>query len=87
MKPEMLALLCCPVTHSPLKLAAGQQLGLINAVIGRGELKTANGIQLKSPLQAALLSEDGLRIYRIENEIPILLADESIAADQIEGLN
>jgi uncharacterized protein YbaR (Trm112 family) len=33
-----------------------------------------------------LITTNGTRIYRVEDEIPIMLETESIPADQIDGL-
>jgi uncharacterized protein YbaR (Trm112 family) len=36
-------------------------------------------------LAAGLITVDGKRVYRIEDDIPVMLADEAIMVSQLDG--
>jgi uncharacterized protein YbaR (Trm112 family) len=76
---ELLDILVCPDTHQPLRLADEELLGEINASVSRGELRNRGGTVVTRALQAALVSEDGRRVYPVRDDIAIMLIDESIA--------
>ncbi len=75
---ELLAILRCPETMSTLKLMSDEQLQQLNERISRGGVSTLGGDPVRTPLQAGLVTEDGGRVYRIEDEIPIMLIEEAI---------
>ncbi len=81
---ELLEILCCPVTRVPLRLASPELVARINERVRAGALKYQNGATVKDELQEALLTTDGLRIYAVRDDIPIMLADESIPVDQFD---
>ena len=51
--------------------------------IAGGALRTEGGSALTTPTAAALITRDGRSIYRIEDDIPVMLPDEAIATAQI----
>ncbi len=80
---ELLEILCCPKTKVPVEMLSEDKLKAVNDRIGRGEVKTVDGSKVDKPLDAGLITEDGKTIYRIDDDIPIMLIDEGIPADQI----
>jgi len=46
----------------------------------------ANDTVVETPLGEGLITKNKQRIYRIDDGIPVMLEEESIAVDQIEGL-
>ncbi len=80
---ELLEILCCPKTKVPVEMLSEDKLKALNDRIGRGEVKTVDGSKVDRPLDAGLITEDGETIYRIDDDIPIMLIDEGIPADQI----
>ena len=62
--PAMIALLRCPVTKQPLRLATTAETATYG--IPEGDV--------------ALASEDGTRLYRTVNEMPVLLASSEVVA-------
>lgn len=80
---ELLEILCCPKTKVPVEMLSEDKLKAVNDRIDRGEVKTADGSKVDKPLDAGLITEDGKTIYRIDDDIPIMLIDEGIPADQI----
>jgi uncharacterized protein YbaR (Trm112 family) len=71
-------LLACPVTGSPLRFMSADRLADINRQAAGGRLRYADGRPVEEPLSAALVTQDGQRIYRIDDGIPILLAEDGI---------
>ncbi|MBN8726436.1 MAG: hypothetical protein J0H15_01865 [Xanthomonadales bacterium] len=84
MDNRLLDILCCPATRVPVRLLAAAELEALNAAIGAGEdVTTADGTRVGTPLVAGLITRDGRTVYRIEDDIPVMLADEAIATGQI----
>jgi len=85
MDRKLLDILVCPVTRLPLSVLEKRGLDALNAAVSAGGVKRADGSPEAQPLREALVTRDRQRIYRIEDGIPVLLADEAIATNQIEG--
>jgi uncharacterized protein YbaR (Trm112 family) len=84
MDKKLLAILCCPVTHKGLSLAAAGTLKSINSAIAAGKLVNRDGSVLSGSLQEALVTDDGKIMYPVNDGIPVLLEGESVAMEQIE---
>ena len=80
--PEVLALLICPETRSALHHADAPMIADLNARIARGEVRNREGKPVQEPLDGGLLRADGLWLYPIQDGIPILLIEESIATSK-----
>lgn len=83
MDKRLLDILCCPVSKSPVRLLSRAQLDTINAAIRGGAVETVAGAAVGTALAAGLVTEDGKVIYRIEDDIPVMLADEAIGTTQL----
>lgn len=81
----LLDILCCPVTKTPVKPLARDKLDILNRAIEQGEIKFRDGSVVDSPLEEALITQDGKTIYRVSDDIPIMLEDQGIAANQVPG--
>ena len=79
---ELLKILCCPKTKVPVELLSDDKRNTLNERIKKGEVKTVEGKKVDTPLEAGLITEDQQTIYRIDDDIPIMLIDEGIPADQ-----
>ncbi len=86
MNKRLLDILCCPISKTPVTPMGKAQLEALNSAIATGTVKTEAEDVVDQPFEAGLITIDGKRIYRIEDDIPIMLADEAVAAAQIEGL-
>jgi len=82
---KFLEILVCPVTKVPLKELNADRLAILNRLVSQGEITHRDGSPVKEPLSAALITADGRTVYRIDDDIPILLEDSGIAAHQVPG--
>lgn len=83
MDKRLLTILRCPVSHKGLSILKKDRLEKINAAIQRGELKNLEGEVLAEPLAEALVTDDGKRVYPIDDGIPVLLEGEAIGMEQL----
>ena len=82
---KLLDILRCPVTKQQVFTLTEQQMATINQAIAAGNVVHADGSAIDNPLQEGLVTKNGNRVYRIEQDIPVMLEDESILTNQIEG--
>ena len=75
---ELLEILACPETHTPLAMADAATLAALNERIGAGGVCTHSGAAVSNPVEEALLRADGKCVYVIEDGIPNLLIDDRI---------
>ncbi len=80
---EMIKILCCPVTKQPVELLAQDRLDKLNDLIKQGQVKDKDGSSVDLVAEGALITEDGKTIYRIDDDIPVMLAKAGIDAAQI----
>jgi uncharacterized protein YbaR (Trm112 family) len=64
--PQLLAILVCPETRTPLHEAA------------EGRLRNRAGQAVEGPIQGGLIREDGRVLFPIVDGIPVMLIDEAI---------
>lgn len=76
---HLLDILCCPITHVALKPLGSAALVHLNEAIARGEIQQADGSPVTTPLQDGLVTLGGEWIYRIDDDIPVMLADQAIS--------
>ncbi len=83
MDSRLLDILCCPVSKLPVRLLKKPELEALNRSIQAGGIETAAGHAITKPLTAGLIRTDGKLIYPIEDDIPVMLADEAIGTVQL----
>jgi len=83
MDRKLLDLLVCPTTRQPLHLLDKTGLAALNQAIANGSVTRADGSAQTTPLTAALVTHDRKTLYRVEDDIPVLLPEEAIASAQI----
>ncbi|WP_313398254.1 Trm112 family protein [Stenotrophomonas sp.] len=83
MDRKLLDLLVSPDTRQPLALLESAGLDALNRAIGTGSITRADGSTQAQPLREALVTADRKLVYRVDDGIPVLLADEAIATSQI----
>lgn len=84
MDRKLLDILCCPATRQPLAMLDAQALDALNRAIAGGGVKRADDTVQGEVLREALLTRDRKTVYRVDDGIPVLLAEEAIATAQIE---
>jgi len=82
---RLLDILCCPVSKSPLKQLSKEQLRTLNEAIAGGKVAFVDQRPVTSALQDGLIAEDGKVLYRIEDDIPVLLPEEGIGTTQLDA--
>ena len=82
---RLLDILCCPETKQPVKPLNSTQLEALNAALKQSALKLADGSDHTQPLKAGLITADGKTIYRIDDDIPVMLVDQAIATSQLSA--
>jgi len=81
--PELIEILVCPESLQVVRLARDEELERVNRGILTGHLKNRRGEVVTEPLQSALIREDGLLLYPVRDDIPVMLIDESIPIDPL----
>lgn len=85
MDRKLLDLLVCPTTRQPLAMLDGRGLQTLNEAVAAGGIVRDDGTAQAEPLREALVTRDRKRVYRIDDGIPVLLAEEAIATAQVDG--
>ena len=85
MDRKLLDILVCPATRQPLALLEAAGLETLNRVIANDGVKRNDGAAQSEPLREALVTRDRKTVYRVDDGIPVLLAEEGIATAQIDG--
>jgi uncharacterized protein YbaR (Trm112 family) len=80
---RLLDILCDPISKTPLRMLNANELTALNRAVEAGSLETIAGEKVKAPLQAGLITTDGKVVYRIEDDIPVMLPDEGIGTLQL----
>tara|TARA_B100000963_G_C22524606_1_gene624679 strand:- start:80 stop:334 length:255 start_codon:yes stop_codon:yes gene_type:complete len=83
MDKYLLTILQCPISKKGLNILKKDQLTKINTAIEGGTLMNHGGILVVEQLDAALITDDGKRIYPVIDDIPVLLEEESISLEQL----
>ena len=75
----------CPETKVPVRPLVRAELDALNRAIVSGGVLTTAAVAVAAPLQAGLITQDGKLVYRIEDDIPVMLTDEAIGTTQLEA--
>jgi uncharacterized protein YbaR (Trm112 family) len=79
---ELLDILVCPESRTPLALAEGTVVERLNQAIQAGQLRSRCGQKVERRLDGGLVRQDGTLLYPIIDGIPVMLMDEAIPLDQ-----
>ena len=83
MDKRLLTILRCPISHKGLSVLKSDKLADINAAISSGAVVNHDGVTLSAALTEALVTDDGKRIYPVDDGIPVLLEAESINLERL----
>lgn len=83
MDKRLLDILCDPVTKTPVRPLRRDELDVLNRAISAGGIDTVAGQKVTAPLTAGLITTDRKVVYRIEDDIPVMLAEEGIGTLQM----
>jgi uncharacterized protein len=76
--PQLLAILVCPETRTPLHPADSALIARLNREAAEGTLKNRAGQSVEGPIEGGLIRQDGKLLFPIIDGIPVMLIDESI---------
>jgi uncharacterized protein YbaR (Trm112 family) len=79
--PELLEILVCPETKQPVAPAEAALLERLNEQIRAGRVRTRGGRAVSEAISEALVREDGRVLYAVDDGIPVMLIEESIALE------
>jgi len=82
---KLLGMLVCPQSHQKLQVAETATLEAVNQSIVAGHITQLGGTQMSTPLEAALVRQDGKMLYPIVDGIPNLVPDDAIDLSQLSG--
>jgi len=85
MDRKLLDLLVSPDSRQPLSLLDSTGLEALNRAIAAGGVVKADGSAQAQPLREALVTRDRRQVFRVEDGIPVLLAEEAIDSAQVDG--
>ena len=85
MDRKLLDLLVCPTTRLPLSLLEPAGLEALNRAIAAGGVAQGDGGIRTEAVREALVTRDRKTVYRIDDGIPVLLAEDAIATAQVDG--
>ena len=85
MDRKLLDIVCCPVTRSPLELLSERELATLNELIAARRIKNREDAVVETPLDEALVTRTGKLIYPIRDGIPLLLEEQAMPLQQLEG--
>lgn len=81
MDKRLLDVLVCPVTGAAVRPLKETELEPLNERIRSGEARYADGSAIGDPLTSGLITVDGRTVYRVDDDIPVMLPERGIPRD------
>lgn len=76
--PELLEILVCPESRQPLVPADELLIARLNAEIRGRRLRNRGGEVVSTAIVEGLVREDRRYLYLVDDDIPVMLVDQSI---------
>ena len=84
MDRKLLDILACPATRMPLAMLEASGLEALNRAIASGDVHLNDASVQSAPLREALVTRDRKTVYRVDDGIPVLLAEEASNTAQVD---
>lgn len=81
--PELLEILVCPETKQPVRAADEDLVQRVNAAIRSGGVANRGGEKVTDLIDGGLVREDGVVLYPVREDIPIMLIDEALELETL----
>jgi uncharacterized protein YbaR (Trm112 family) len=81
---RLLEVLVCPASRRPLRPLSRDQLAALNRAVASGSLQRVDGSVESAPLADGLITDDRKLVYRIDDDIPVLLIETGIGTTQLQ---
>ena len=72
---KLLDILCCPKTKIDVEFLSNDERKRLNEAIKKGSVKNVAGQIVKNALEEGLITVDKKTVYRIDDDIPVMLID------------
>jgi uncharacterized protein YbaR (Trm112 family) len=83
-REDLFQILRCPENQATLQVADEDLVKELNRRIRAGNLRNRAGREVNELFDGALIRTDGVLLYPIIDQIPVLLRDEAIPLDQLD---
>ncbi len=83
---ELLRILCCPKSKKALRVLSTAEIETINKSIAKQQLSYTDGSIVNQPLSEGLITTDNETVYRIDEDIPVMLIEKGIPLPPTFGL-
>lgn len=84
MDKYLLDILRCPITGQNLRPVPREKLQKLNQAVAAGRLRFQDGEPVERPLDEALITANGSKLYVVDDGIPVMLEEKAIPAEQLE---
>ncbi len=75
---QLLEILRCPATKAQLRPLSSDEISQLNSRIESDVVTYQDGNVVDKPLEEGLITDDGATIYRIDENIPVMLIEMGI---------
>ncbi|GIW94927.1 MAG: hypothetical protein KatS3mg110_2968 [Pirellulaceae bacterium] len=80
---DLLPILRCPLTHTPLSLAQQEWVTWLNTQIAQDRIRNRAGRPVTGQLLGALWNADRSSLYPVYDYAPVLIVEEAIVVEQL----
>lgn len=85
MDKKLLDILICPVSGAALMPLTAEQRDALNARVENKTLRYVDDSPVETPLEDGLITTDRRTVYRVDDDIPVLLPERGIPFEDQAG--